>query len=172
VDPIESSRLRLEPLCHAHADGLYAIYSEPGVRRFLLTCPTDRDHFDRIFAHALGFAASHGMWAIMDKPTEALIGRVGFFAYGESARPELAFLLSQRFWGQGLATEAARTAARYGLSRHGWTELVALVRPANAAAVRVLVKLGMQPEQSIVVADTPAVLYRVTRRGLEGCDHP
>jgi RimJ/RimL family protein N-acetyltransferase len=168
VELIESSRLRLEPLSRPHADGLYAIYSEPGVRRFLLTCPLDRDHFERVFAHALGFATSHGMWAIVHKPTGELIGRVGFFAYGEAARPELAFLLSQPFWGQGLATEAALAAVRYGFSHHGWSEMVALVRPDNAAAIRVLAKLRMQREQGLVVADAPAGLYQVTRRAFEG----
>jgi len=156
---ITTAHLRLEPLVPAHAEALYAIYREPGVRRFLITRPASRDDFDRLFDNALRFAASHGMWAIVDPTTDVMIGRVGFYAFGETARPELAFLLSERFWGRGLATEAATAALRFGFQQRGWTEVVALVRPANAAAIGVLRKLAMQPERTIVVNDAPAVLY-------------
>lgn len=159
---IETSRVRLEPLRAAHADALYVIYCEPAVQRFLITCPASRADFDLLFDRALGFATTHGMWAVVDTTTSAIMGRVGFFAFGESARPELAFLLSQRFWGRGLATEASSAALRHGFRRHGWPEVVALVRPANAAAIRVLSKLGMRREDTIALGSAPAVVYRVT----------
>ncbi len=160
---LQTSRLRLEPLAPKHADSIYAIYAEPAVRRFLITCPANRADFDRIFGHALRFGNSHGMWAVVDVPTSAVIGRVGFFAFGEQARPELAFLLAERFWGQGLATEASAAALRHGFARHGWTEVVALVRPENKAAIRVLMKLGMEAEQIVALGSAPAVVYKLSR---------
>lgn len=165
MDPIDTARLRLEPLGPAHADALYAIYSDPAVRRFLITCPNDRFDFDRLFAHALGFAATHGMWAVTRKPSGEVIGRLGFFAFGAAARPELAFLLSSACWGQGLATEAASAALRDAFLRRDWRAVVALVRPGNRAAIRVLAKLGMMYEQSVTIRQLDVCLYQVTRGG-------
>jgi len=163
MDLIETARLRLEPLRPAHAERLYAIYSERAVRRFLITRPRGRDHFARVFDQALSFGSTHGMWAVIDKSTNELTGRIGFFAFGESARPELAFLLSERWWGKGLATEAAVATVSYGFARREWIEIVAMVRPANTASIRVLTKLGMTAEGPIRVRRVQAVLYRVGR---------
>ena len=161
---LTTARLLLDPLTASHADALYEIYSETAVRRFLITRPADRGEFDRLFDHALHFANSHGMWAVIDRATSAVIGRVGFFAFGAQRRPELAFLLAQRMWGHGLATEAAAAALRDGFARHGWHEIVALVRPENAAAIRVLGKLGMESEQRCTVAGEPVVIYALRRQ--------
>jgi RimJ/RimL family protein N-acetyltransferase len=160
---LETPRLRLEPLSASHADPLYSIYCEPEVRRFLITCPSNRADFDRIFDHAVRFGETHGMWAIIDPSGPAMIGRVGFFAFGELARPEIAFLLSQRFRGRGLATEAAAASLTYGFGHHGWAEVVGIVRPGNNSAIRVLTKLGMQREQEIALGSLPAVVYRIRR---------
>jgi RimJ/RimL family protein N-acetyltransferase len=161
MSSLETLRLRLDPLSGSHADSLYAIYREPEVRRFLITCPSNRAEFDRIFDRAVRFGETHGMWAIIDPASVALIGRVGFFAFGELARPEIAILLSRRFWGRGLATEAAAASLTYGLAHHGWAEVIGIARPANHAAIRVLTKLGMRREREIELGSGPAVVYRV-----------
>lgn len=160
---VTTTRLRLEPLAPDHLESLYQIYQEPAVGRFLITRPADRAEFERVFQHALSFGASHGMWAIYARPANELIGRVGFFAFGAERRPELAFLLSARFWGRGLATEASRAALDFGFSTHGWPECVALVRPENRAALRVCTKLGMQFEIDVELGGTAARLYQLTR---------
>lgn len=158
---LETRRLRLEPLSPSHADALYSIYCEPEVRRFLITCPSNRAEFARIFDRALRLAETHGMWAIIDTALAVTVGRLGFFAFGELARPEIAFLLSQRCWRQGLATEAAAASLAYGFTHRGWAEVVGIVRPANGPAIRVLTKLGMQHEQEIELGSAPAIIYRV-----------
>jgi ribosomal-protein-alanine N-acetyltransferase len=160
---LETVRLRLEPLSAAHADALYAIYREPAVRRFLITCPTTRADFDRIFARALECQATHGMWAITDAATGTLLGRIGYFAFGDLARPELAFLLAEASWGRGLATEAGSACLCHAFEHRPWNEVVAVVRPGNAAAIRVLGKLHLRPEQTVMLGDQPATLYQVSR---------
>lgn len=160
---LETDRLTLEPLSAAHAEPLYAIYRQPGVGRFLITRPTTRHEFERVFARALQFEASHGMWAIVDKASAAIVGRIGFFAFGETARPELAFLLAKSHWGRGLATEASRTCLWQAFERRAWEEVIALVRPENSAAIRVLDKLRLTPERTLTLATQPAILYQLSR---------
>ena len=158
---LETPRLLLVPLAPAHADAVYAIYREPAVRRFLVTRPATRAEFDRVFEHALQFRDTHGMWAVIERASASLVGRVGFFAFGEAARPELAVLLSERSWCRGLATEAASACVAFGFAERGWPEIVAVVRPANAAALRVLAKVGMRLEQEIVLGSEPVEIHRI-----------
>jgi ribosomal-protein-alanine N-acetyltransferase len=164
VEPLRSARLRLEPLAPCHADALFALYADPEVARFLLTRPAGRVDFERVFAHSLAFGRTHGTWAVFADAT--LIGRVGFLAFSAAARPELAFLIARAWWGRGLGTEAARTALAWGFARHGWGECVALVRPANRAAQRVVARLGMRREGGLVYAGEPVDVHRVTRAEL------
>lgn len=45
--------------------------------------------------------------------------------------------MSKNYWGQGLATEAARAALHYGFNQLGLSDIIAVVEPANIASVTV-----------------------------------
>jgi ribosomal-protein-alanine N-acetyltransferase len=160
VERIETARLRLEPLDASHADALYRIHLDPDVGRHLLRRPADRAEFDAAFAHMLAFGRTHGMWAPRDRASDGLIGRVGFFSFSEAQRPEVACLLARAHWGHGLGAEAVRAAVGWATRRHGWDEVVALARPQNAAAERLLASLGFERERLLDLAGGPAWLHR------------
>ena len=160
-------RLRLEPLAPGHAGALHRIYAEPGVADLLFTRPRSREEFASAFDRALRFGETHGMWAVFARGREALLGRVGFFAFGEEKRPELVFLLSRSAWGRGLATEACARALEHAVRSRPWSEVVALVRPGNVAAVRVVEKVGFAPESDLLFGGEEARLYRASRSRIE-----
>lgn len=93
-----------------------------------------------------------------------LIGGVGFYRR-PSGSAELGFWLGSAWWGQGLATEAARAVVRHGFVRHRVPMFTSAHFADNAASRNVLLKLGFQAagECSIVCAargrDVPAVTY-------------
>ena len=167
--PLEAERVRLEPLAIRHAEALYRIYTEPDVARYLLSPARSREEFDTIFNRALDFEKSHGMWAVVSREDGAVVGRVGFFAFGERERPELAFLLSRSVWGRGIATEACGRAIEHALQERSWSEVVALVRPENLAASRVLEKLGFSDECSLTLNGLPVRLFQAARDSLRAC---
>jgi RimJ/RimL family protein N-acetyltransferase len=158
---LETERLRLEPLAPEHAEALRAIWSDREVARFLISRPASLAEQDALFARNLEAARRFGLWALRERASGSVVGRAGFFAFGERERPELAFLLARASWGRGLAREAARAALRRGFGALGFTEVVALVRPSNARAVRVLAALGFASESRLVLGGAPADLYRV-----------
>ncbi len=135
----------------------------------LFSRASSRADFDVLFERALAFRDSHGMWAVARREDEAIVGRVGFFAFGEQQRPELVFLLSQSAWGQGLATEACGCAIRFTLEEKPWSEMVAVVRSSNRAAQRVLEKLGFSFERSFTLNGEPAHLWHASRGRLQAC---
>ena len=70
-----------------------------------------------------------------------LIGGVGYFCH----RPrvgELGFWLGQSYWGEGLATEAARAVVRYAFTDGRLTSLTSANFIDNPASARILSKLA------------------------------
>jgi RimJ/RimL family protein N-acetyltransferase len=73
------------------------------------------------------------------------VGCCGLRPYGTDARiPELGFHLRQKYWGQGLAVEAARAVIRFAFETMGTKGLVAGHHPENANSKKVMAKLGFQ----------------------------
>jgi len=121
-----------------------ALNADPEVMEHLhgLMTREESDAFvDRIEAHwrDRGF----GLWAL-EVPDEAeLIGYTGLAVHPFMPQPEIGWRLARRFWGRGLATEAARAALADGFERVGLEEVVSFTIPANVRSTRVMERLGM-----------------------------
>jgi ribosomal-protein-alanine N-acetyltransferase len=86
-------------------------------------------------------------WAIELLERGEMIGTVGLLRFDfEHRHAELGYDIARRWWGRGLAPEAARAVIRYGFSVLGLHRIEAGVLPENAASVRVLQKLGFVEE--------------------------
>jgi len=57
--------------------------------------------------------------------------------------------MSRDVWGRGYATEAARTLLRYGFDTLGLEKIVAIVKPDNAASIKVVEKIGLKYKRDI-----------------------
>ena len=77
---------------------------------------------------------------------------------------EVAYLLAREFWGQGLATEAARAIVRYAFDRLGLSRLICLIDPANQASIGVARRIGMTLERRAEDESGPVLVYS---RGIE-----
>jgi [ribosomal protein S5]-alanine N-acetyltransferase len=157
---IETERLRLRPLAAEDLEPMWAIYSQPGVRQHLITKPQTPDEFLGVFRSMLHYSDKDQLWGVADKATGQLIGRCGFYEFSEARTPELAFLLSEDSWGRGLATEASQAVIDIGFGQRGWKEMVAVVRPANSGAKRVLQKAGFALANTIDLRGAPAELHQ------------
>ena len=86
-----------------------------------------------------------GRWAVERKDTGAVAGTVILLPLPEgNGEFEVGWHFHPDAWGQGLATEAARGAITWGFAR-GLDEILAVVRPDNAASIAVCHRLGMTP---------------------------
>ncbi len=63
---------------------------------------------------------------------------------------EIGWRLGRPSWGQGLATEAAREALRFGLIDRGLERIISIAQVGNDASERIIGKLGMRLEQETV----------------------
>ncbi|HMD40246.1 MAG TPA: GNAT family N-acetyltransferase [Candidatus Acidoferrum sp.] len=90
---------------------------------------------------------AHGFqyWPIFLLSDGAHVGCCGLRPYGTDAGiPELGFHLRPKYWGQGLAVEAARAVIRYAFDMIGAKGLTAGHHPENANSKKVMAKLGFQ----------------------------
>jgi RimJ/RimL family protein N-acetyltransferase len=76
---------------------------------------------------------------------------------------EEAYLLDRACWGQGLASEAAGAALRYGFETLGLPRIVGVALPANGASCRVLEKIGLRFERPARYYDLDVAYYGLNR---------
>lgn len=71
---------------------------------------------------------------------------VGFLLHAGDDEVRVGYLLAERAWGRGYATELLRGFVEHVRSSGGRTEIVAGVTAGNAASVRVLERSGFAPD--------------------------
>jgi len=105
------------------------------------------------------------LWKLLLKETSEMIGFCGLQPLDGTAETEIGWWLARAWWGQGLATEAARAALIDGFERAGLARIVAVALAANRASIHVMGKLGMRYEREMVHRGLDVVLYAVNRPG-------
>ena len=155
---IETERLILRRFTPDDAADNYRIYTDSGNMKFMGRQP-DSVEFERyhIRRHIANYYDRHGfgLWAAVLKEKNRLIGRCGLiYQQIEGAQEvEVSYLIDRPFWGQGLATEAAREAVRLGFEEYKFPRIVAVINPANVASVRVAEKVGLKYERDVSFRD-------------------
>lgn len=164
---LETDRLILRHLERADLDDLHALYADPEIRRHFPEGTLTREETLEEIEWFLDGHPEHprlGLWATIHKPSGRFIGRCGLLPWTIEERPEVevAYLLAKPYWGQGLATEAARAIVRHACERLGYARLVCLVEPANEASIRVAERIGMSLEKTMEDEGGPFLLYSRT----------
>ncbi|RZU37754.1 RimJ/RimL family protein N-acetyltransferase [Streptomyces sp. BK022] len=95
-----------------------------------------------------------GLFAVEIRSTGELAGFTGLsvprFLPEVLPAVEVGWRLGRAHWGQGLATEAATAAVRFGFEERGLERLVSIAQVGNDASERIMAKLGMRPVRETV----------------------
>lgn len=143
----ETPRLILRPWRDDDRDAFAAIVGDPQIMRFY---PRTRDRaaadgwIDKMIAGLRD--GSSAFLAAEHKSDKALIGLIGTGQIDIDLRgnppEEIGWVLDKRYWGQGLAVEAASAHIAHAWQR-GLPEIVAFTAAINRPSQRVMEKLGM-----------------------------
>jgi RimJ/RimL family protein N-acetyltransferase len=71
--------------------------------------------------------------------------------------------LDEDHWGQGLATEAARTSVEYGFGTAGLREVIGLVVEGNIGSIRVLEKCGFVFQERAEYFNIECLKHKIDR---------
>jgi RimJ/RimL family protein N-acetyltransferase len=105
----------------------------------------------------------YGPWAVEERSTGQLVGRIGFWKPEGWPGFELGWILRRQFWGRGYASEGARAALDFGFTHMQEPEVISLIYPDNAASIRVALRLGEQLAGRLELMGRTALVYHITR---------
>ena len=143
-----SERLKYLPVTAETLDDFHGLVQDDHVRRYLM----DGQLFPREWSEervrdsiSLFDRRGVGLWLTYDRDTGELVGFCGFLEMPSlHPEPQLVYAMSERFTGNGYATEMASTSIAEARRRQGFSTIVAGVDEANVASVHVLEKLGFR----------------------------
>ena len=163
----ETDRIILRHFLPTDLDNLYALYSDPEIRQFFPECTLTFDETKEELEWFLNGHPEHpdlGLWATIFKETDRFIGRCGLLPWTIEDRKEVevAYLISKKYWGLGLGTEAAEGIVRYGFETLCLPRLISLIDAENHASLRVADKIGMGFEKAGRDEKGPYLLYSLT----------
>jgi len=171
IPTIMTSRLALRAFTSDDVGPLHTILNEDGIlRHFPNPEPPDRGRVQKFIAAQLQHweEREYGWWAVEPRERHELIGWSGLQYLPDTDETEVAFLLSGRCWGKGLATEGARVGLAFGFERFHFGQIVAVAHPENAASLRVLEKLGMSFTYEAVYFGMPVRRYVLDSASFQG----
>jgi 8-oxo-dGTP diphosphatase len=148
--PLTTERLTLRPLLPTDAEALHRLVNDWEVSRTLsnVPFPYPRELADDWIASTAreleAGAAYHLAITGQDGANELLVGVVGLRVNPKARTGRLGYWVGRRFWGHGVATEAAGRLARWALANLDLDRLEANVATDNPASVEVLAHIGFR----------------------------
>ena len=164
IPTLDTPRLVLRELRTTDLDDYARTCADPRVMRYLgAGKPLSRAESWRHLAFFLGHwqLRGFGMWAVVDKATGKLIGRIGFHQPEGWPGFEIGWTIDRQCWGQGFATEGARAALRLAVGTYGQQHVISLIHPENTASIRVAEKIGESLEGENEISGTKVLRYGV-----------
>lgn len=168
---LRTTRLILRPYRDSDLAQLHALWTSPGVRRYLFDGEIIPEQFvrDEIVSVSANFAAcGWGQWAALPHEDGPVIGFTGFRHFHEPPELELLFGLDEAYWGRGLAVEMATAAIDYGFRGPGFPRIQASTDVPNRASVRVMEKLGMTLLRRKISGGLDTVYYEISKETWSG----
>jgi RimJ/RimL family protein N-acetyltransferase len=153
LSELQTERLILRPWQQSDREPFARMNADPAVMEFFPAC-LSRDESDAAVDWIEAHSRQHGfgIFAVELRAEQAFIGFTGLSVprFEAHFRPcvEIGWRLARPYWGQGLATEAARAAVRYGFEVIGLDQIVSFTVPANVRSRAVMEKLGMTHDPS------------------------
>ena len=165
---LETTRLILRHQVLQDLDDLWALYCNPEIIKFIADAPRSREEAKQELEwHMNGHPRfpELGLWATIHKQTGKFIGRCGLLPWTIDGQNEVevAYTIAQEYWGQGLATEAARAILNYGFEKLNLSRLISRIEAENIPSRKVAEKIGMAFEREARDEMGPFLIYSIIK---------
>ncbi len=144
---LETGRLILRTLQAGDAKELFEYAKKPNVTRYLTWEPhnsiSDTLEYIKMVSDKIKNDQA-GEWGIQLKETGEIIGSIGFVLYEQNGScGELGYVIDDKYWGQGIMTEAIRRVIQFAFENMGLQRVEAVHYPENPASGKAMQKAGM-----------------------------
>lgn len=163
---LSSQRLNFIPFALSDTDLFHDINTQSFVRQYLwddqqiaqTTAAEIIQANEQLFKeHA------YGLWKIIQKEKQKIIGYAGLWHFFDEAQPQLLYVLLESYTKQGYATEAARAVIDYAFNSLDFTYLIASMDKPNTASQQLAQRLGMQFFEGKVENGKETLFYRIDK---------
>ena len=163
---LETKRLSLRMFREDDFESYAKICADPEVMRYLgegkpLTRPEAWRQMAMIVGHWR--LRGYGIWAVEERESGVLLGRIGFFNPEGWPGFEIGWMLGKAYWGRGYATEGARRALQYAFGGMSRDHAISLIHPENVASIRVAERLGGNLEGRTALFGKEVLIYGISR---------
>ena len=159
--PLKTERLILDVWQSSDWTAFRPIAQDPEVMRYITGgVPWADEQVRRFVDRQVELYAERGFcrWRVLDPANGELMGFCGVGFWGQELDAEIGWWLAKRYWGRGLATEAARAALNY-LWETAHTRVYARTDSPNEKSIAVLRRLGFRQVDS----PSPMLTYLLAR---------
>ena len=163
---LETERLTLRMFREEDLESYAEICADAEVMRYLNKGkPFTRAESWRQMAFLVGHwqLRGYGNWAVEERASGCLIGRIGFLNPEGWPGFEIGWTLGREFWGKGYAIEGARRALQYAFTELDRDHVISLIHPENRASIRVAERLGEKREGQTEILGTEVLIYGIHR---------
>jgi len=147
MDIFQTDRLVFKEFTQADIDNLFLLLSDPIIMKYC-SGTTDRIGAQKWLDTAIESYKKYGydFWAGIEKNTGVFIGTIGILKLDIDGKQEdcLAFMIGQKYWNKGYATEGAVACINYAFKSLKLDKLIATVEPENLQSIGVLKKIGLK----------------------------
>jgi RimJ/RimL family protein N-acetyltransferase len=150
---IETARLLLRPWREEDKPAFHALANTPAMMAHF-GGPTTRDKHDIIIDRQMAQQAMHGhcMWAI--ETSGELAGNCGLRIGGHAGTPvpeelEVGWRIAEKYWGQGVAREAAEASLAWGWANTDRPRIAAWTVIGNMRSWGLMERLGMRRREDL-----------------------
>lgn len=165
MQEIETARLYLRQFTPNDLDELYRIYSDSEVMKYLSEGVRNRAETAADLFGIIADWQKHGfgLWAVVNKQNNQLIGDGGLRFLGKTPEVEVGYVLAKAYWGKGLATEVAAASLKYGFEVLKLDKIVAVADAENSSSRRVMEKVGMKYQHNFDCQGRDRVYYAIAK---------
>ncbi|MBE6674175.1 MAG: GNAT family N-acetyltransferase [Ruminococcaceae bacterium] len=150
IPEMETDRLLFRAIRRSDIEDVYEYSANPKTSEFLLWEPHNSIEYTKKFIdivlskYKLG---EYNDWAIVLKENNKMIGTCGFTRIDEyNSIAEIGYVLNPKYWGYGIATEAAKKVVDFAFEVLKVNRVEAKFMFGNEASLRVMNKIGMKFE--------------------------
>lgn len=151
-DILETEHLKVRESTLSDVEDFYRIYATPSITYYMEDLFGDRAderaYMEAYIRHVYGFYG-FGLWTVIHKGEDRVIGRAGLSIREGYDSPELGFVIDAEYQRKGYGYEVCRAILHYAKDELGFEMIQALVKEENTASLKLLRKLGFHIQQKV-----------------------
>lgn len=158
---METQRCSLFRLNDNDYEDLKMIYINENVRKYLGGAIPEVHTYSKFLDTLQRSDQGAHYWTVRLKALNSCIGLVSLDSHTDGINTEVSYEFLPEWWGHGYAREVIQQVLNYAFNELNLSKVIAETQAANLSSCRLLEKLGMQLEQTVLRYGAEQAIYSI-----------